>query len=145
MRSSDIATLADFTPHFLGVFPADMFPKVQTNISFIVNTQPSTENGEHWLAIFIDETTIHLFDSFGRGFQDFAEPFNKYLSEFSDGYKTFAERIHVQDYTSNTCGEWSLYYIFNKTCKKDDCLKYFGVDLQKNELFLEYFFKWIND
>lgn len=145
MLSSVIAKLADLTPHFLGIFAADMFPPIQANTSFIVNTQPSSENGEHWLAIFIDETTIHLFDSFGRDFEGFTEPFNTFLDEFSRGYKTFAERRLVQDFGSNTCGEWSLYYIFNKTCQKDNCLKYFGGDLERNELFLKYFFEWIND
>ena len=58
-----------FSPlQFLGVFPADKSPPITKHRCFYIqNTQDSTEDGEHWLAIGRQpgETDL-LFDSFAR-------------------------------------------------------------------------------
>ena len=57
----------------LGVFPADCIPSLASSGAsgpdkcFILNTDPRTKPGAHWLAFFYDSSTRQLayFDSFG--------------------------------------------------------------------------------
>jgi hypothetical protein len=53
---------------FLGVFASDMLPKHPTasSCTFIVNTDPHTEPGSHWLAINIQSRSsrLYYFDSY---------------------------------------------------------------------------------
>ena len=53
---------------FIGVFPRDKLPKdiEDTFSALIVNTDSSSEKGEHWIAIIIfPNHTGEYFDSFG--------------------------------------------------------------------------------
>ena len=53
---------------FMGVYAKDELPDVyQYPCSAIVNTDPSSLPGEHWVAFDIDERGgCNFFDSFGR-------------------------------------------------------------------------------
>ena len=49
-----------FGSDFIGVYTSDQFPKnVKNNNMFIMNTQPSTQPGLHWVA-FVKEGGIEL-------------------------------------------------------------------------------------
>jgi hypothetical protein len=54
---------------FLGVFPSDLLPKYSIALygTLIVNTDPQTESGSHWLAIHFQSlsSTEFYFDSYG--------------------------------------------------------------------------------
>jgi hypothetical protein len=54
---------------FLGVFPSDMLPThpIQRSGTLIVNTDPHTDSGWHWLAIHIQSRSsrLYYFDSYG--------------------------------------------------------------------------------
>ena len=61
-----------------GCYARDTFPALQNNGFIIVNTDPSTQPGEHWLLIASKNDTVVLCDSFGRDFrQYFADMFAK--------------------------------------------------------------------
>ena len=53
---------------FLGVFARDELPKrVKYPSCFILNTQPRSQEGEHWLAIYFDhKRNCYFFDSYGN-------------------------------------------------------------------------------
>ena len=43
-------------PTFLGAFPYDQLPKSKKHsYSLIINTEPSTAEGDHWLALIFRE------------------------------------------------------------------------------------------
>jgi hypothetical protein len=52
-----------------GVFASDMLPKylIQRSDTLILNTDPHTESGSHWLAIHIQSRSsrLYYFDSYG--------------------------------------------------------------------------------
>ena len=54
---------------FRGCYARDTFPALQNNGFIIVNTDPSTQPGEHWLLIASKHDTVLLYDSFGRDFR----------------------------------------------------------------------------
>ena len=54
--------------NFCGVLPIDHLPikNLTHDCSFIINTDPSTERGQHWVAIFAPlNGDIEYFDSYG--------------------------------------------------------------------------------
>ena len=52
---------------FVGVFPMDRLPKqFKTPACMIINSASSSSQGEHWLAVFIDQYGRgEFFDSYG--------------------------------------------------------------------------------
>ena len=53
---------------FLGVFPSDLLPRsVPQSCTVIINADPHTEKGSHWLAIHFrpKSSSTYYFDSYG--------------------------------------------------------------------------------
>lgn len=100
--------------HFLGVFASNTLPiKVyQYPFSLVVNTDPNTEPGEHWLAIFArNRNEVIVFDSFGM------QLCNSYIVKFLNrnrlDFDVTAKRY--QSYFENTCGNHVVYFIDNQS------------------------------
>jgi len=56
-----------FGKKFIGVFAVDRVPKVNMNEAYaIVNTDPQSKKGEHWVGLYKKGTKIYIYDSFGR-------------------------------------------------------------------------------
>lgn len=96
--------------YFRGVFPADRIPS--TVGAFIVNTDPQSEAGTHWLAFFIDnEETLEFFDSYGRSPEFFGGRIARFASRFP---KVVWNKTRLQSWTSNVCGHYCIYYLLKK-------------------------------
>ena len=53
--------------YFGGVFPADKLPTHKWGpVSYIINSDPASKPGEHWLAYYQDDGVADFFDSYGR-------------------------------------------------------------------------------
>ena len=66
----------ELRPYFRGVFAADKLPaaaKKRVN-AYIVNTDPASKPGEHWLAIWTHHTTCEVFDSYGLPLSTYKNP-----------------------------------------------------------------------
>ena len=51
---------------FKGVYPKDQLPTVEYPGSYVVNTNPSTAPGEHWVVMFFNNPrSAEFFDSYG--------------------------------------------------------------------------------
>ena len=98
----------------LGVLASDQLPRiiVTTPTMAIINTQPSTMPGAHWLAVYIDEArTGYFFDSFGHspayiGFPDDIYRFLK-LNCLNVQYS----KRQVQENMATTCGQHCVYFL----------------------------------
>jgi len=59
----------DRLPQFCGVFPSDKLPQqpLAKPSALVVNTDPSSKPGQHWVAFYFDvDNTGDFFDSFGQ-------------------------------------------------------------------------------
>lgn len=97
---------------FLGVYPADKIPSKVTlasynSFSMIVNTQPSTQKGRHWVSFYRKNKTcpIEFFDSFGR------KPYISYFLKFLKGEQFIYNNLAVQSVFTNVCGQYCIFYI----------------------------------
>jgi len=104
---------------FKGVFARDQLPrKVSFPSCCIVNTDPISLPGEHWLALYYDEfKTCHFFDSYGF------HPRFYHLETFIK--KTSSSLVYnrkkLQSLTSSLCGYYCFIFLMLK-CRNIDFL-----------------------
>jgi hypothetical protein len=102
-------------PQFKGTYPRDMLPTInRLPACLVINTDPSNEPGEHWVAVFIDRNgSGEYFDSFG------IPPLHEEILEFlhyncPQGW--LCNNITFQSIYSETCGMYCVIYLSSK-CK----------------------------
>ncbi len=100
--------------YFLGVLPSDYLPKTPLKnlpAMLIFNTDPSTEPGQHWVAVYINNDGVScFFDSFGRGPKD--PRFPKAVQDFlkNNSIRVQYSNKQIQDFTSDTCGQHCVFF-----------------------------------
>ena len=67
MEKANIEYILQNKKDFLGCFPMDRLPPFPSVFpkSMIINTQKSSQPGEHWVALVLTEKKCYYFDSFG--------------------------------------------------------------------------------
>jgi len=95
---------------FKGVFPCDRIPlqKYKLPYALVINTDPASKPGTHWVALYIDKDNhAEFFDSFGRPL------LNKYIIEFIDDFCASAcwNTECIQSELSIKCGQFALGFI----------------------------------
>jgi|UniRef100_A0A6C0BYT0 hypothetical protein len=90
--------------------------KGKTKIGIIFNTDPHTEDGEHWVCCFIDavKERVYYFDSYGdripTRIRKFVRTVEKQSEKIGDKYEyKFNKRRH--QYSMSECGMYCLYVI----------------------------------
>ena len=96
-------------PLVLGVFASDQLPAdVPRPCCLVVNTDPASKPGEHWVAIFINSSGIlDYFDSYGLSPQ--VPSIIKWISENSVAHSVNKEC--VQSYMTATCGQHCIFFL----------------------------------
>lgn len=120
--------------YFKGVFASDKLPviKFKKPACFIVNTDPSTKPGMHWVAIFLPHRGFaEYFDSFGL--RPKLKTILKCLSNNSNGY-TYNKK-HLQNIFSVVCGNYCCEYLLHRCQGKSRniFLKKFNSDTSNND------------
>ena len=100
---------------------------------YIVNSQPRTKRGQHWLALYIPENgPIEFFDSLER-----------HPSYYQLDVMNFITNEHrYQQVGTRSCGHYFYYYLYQRCTGRSmrDILKDFDVeDLDKNETLVTDF------
>src|ERR1700733_2901326 len=93
---------------FVGVFAADQIPEKQYPGAYVVNTDPSNQPGQHWVAFFCTESgELEAFDSFGNN----PATYSKYIKEWmGTDYLVLSQSV-LQSDDSTLCGNYCLYFI----------------------------------
>ena len=110
---------------YLGAFPADIFPPIskKTPCCWIWNTDEQSEDGRHWVAIWVDEKTMYFFDSFAKPLSFYKrEYWRKYAKKINRKFKIVRTR-QLQAKNTFVCGNWSLLYLHNMSRGKKDKIK----------------------
>ena len=109
---------------FRGVFACNMLPKgivYNRPAGYVVNTDPSTLPGEHWVAIYLP---LHgpgeYFDSFGQ------PPINREIVNFLDknspsGWIYNTVQIQEAVSTSTVCGNYTILFLLSKLTRMSLC------------------------
>ena len=132
--------------YFKGVYALDKLPKIVKQPSLVIcNTDKSSENGVHWVAIFIPpknakKMSSEFFDTFGR--QPTKPNFINYLT--SNKIRSIIYNpIQVQANTSSSCGKFCCLYLLHKSQNKSmkSFIELFSENLPQNEILVREMFK----
>ena len=109
---------------YIGTYPADFLkfmPKRLPKIfSFVMNTDPSTKPGKHWVAIRVDtlgENVVEYYDSFAE------EPSKRFMKQLKKLINTLdvpvylklkINKIKEQNTSTNSCGWFAMSFILNR-------------------------------
>ena len=133
---------------FYGVWPSDQLPLLKRGFKlpayFIVNTDPSDQPGEHWLALTLEKGgEATFFDSFGispdSGF--YPQSILKFLNKYSQNIKYHVGQL--QDHSSKVCGHHCVYYLYHRArgLSFKQVLELYSRDTIKNDLEVYNFVK----
>ena len=129
---------------FKGVFPCDQLPfatKFKLPYGLIVDTDPASKPGEHWISIFVNENRhAEIFDSFGK------PPSNEYIVSFVESYTESScySTVRVQHELSEKCGQFSIGFLKARMrgFSSEEYLSIFThEDLLQNDAIIEVFNK----
>jgi hypothetical protein len=93
---------------FVGVFPCNKLPKkISWPTCLIANTQPSNNDGEHWIAIFINK------EGYGDYFCSYGQKPLKVFADFLDKHTQswYYSQKCLQNELSTTCGQYCLFFL----------------------------------
>ena len=117
------------TAEYLGVFASDQIPlekiKLRNANFFVLNTDPSSQSGTHWVACFKHasnsisylqnnilskrENILEFFDSFGKS------P-TYYKFSFPQNLEIVLGHSQLQSNYSSVCGQYCIYFLFQRIC-----------------------------
>ena len=123
MNSNEINIFVDdkCIPHFLGVFAADELDILPYECKglLVVNTDISSRDGEHWIAIHIEKNNIFYYDSLLTNFHQ-----SEYITTFIKKMKRnfVFNTIQIQSEFSETCGNHCLVFCYIMAKGKGDNL-----------------------
>ena len=116
MDNQQLLHVVNRFPHlkfkYLGSFPADLRPKnLPTNTFCIINTDPSTQPGSHWILLANKNGKLFYGDSMG-------EVLEKYGIKTKSNFGSLVQE-KLQD--SELCGLYAIYFahvLFSKVSSK---------------------------
>lgn len=140
---SIIRTYADEATEaaFLGIFSIDTLPKQIKHlpILFIINTQTSNLQGQHWKAVYISS------DKYGEVFDSLAMPVSLHLQNWLNTFtrKWSSSKRTIQYPFSASCGAFVIYFVLNRLKAKSmkTCLAMFKNNLIYNDALVVNFIK----
>jgi hypothetical protein len=92
---------------FAGVFSVDTLPPLpKTGMSLIVNLEPSTMEGSHWVAVYITEKHVVFFDPFGLSGPHLLNVWMRKMKK-----PIIYNNSQLQDINSQRCGEYCFYFV----------------------------------
>jgi hypothetical protein len=96
-----------YDPTFLGVFPRNTLPPMNTASSFIVNTHSDNLSGQHWIAVRVAANEAWIFDPL-------AYPPDTYLCNHIMKYchNIHVTKIPTQQRNTQTCGMHCVYFLY---------------------------------
>ena len=114
--------------------------------ALIVNTDPSTQQGRHWLAIYVTSDRVgYFFDSFGNTpmYREFPENIFCFLSK--NCKRIIYSGSQVQHIQSTTCGEHCIFFLCNiqKGLSFQKVLNMYTDNLKCNDIMVCNFVKGI--
>ena len=121
----------------VGVYPRDRLPLSITKYpsAYVCNTDPHTEDGEHWLVIYVDDCGRgEFFDSYGL--PPLHKRFLKFLNVNCSSW-TFNDK-QLQGLNSRVCGHYCVFYLLHR-CRgvsMNTIVKMFGNSMQDNDVLV---------
>ena len=128
--------------HFRGVFACDQLPKqyVPRLRTLVINTDPSTKPGQHWVAIYITrDGEGEYFDSYGQPVK--LPQVKKFLKK--NVTRQRYNRQPLQGPLSAVCGQYSIFFLLQR-CRglsMTNITSLFSYDWRDNDILINDFIR----
>lgn len=105
-------------PYYRGALPCDDLPNVQDTLlpfGFIVNTDPSTMEGRHWIGVWVSSPSkVEWYDSFALDLPlyETTQPLQRWLYQFKHAVRNGQAAQSVYD---QSCGGYALMFLVAKS------------------------------
>jgi hypothetical protein len=99
---------------FRGVYSIDTIPSLTPGSCIIFNLSRAYEEGTHFVAVYLTDTTLYYFDSFGIITYIGYPPLQLELRRLTDYYDVrleFVTREPIQAVDSYFCGYYCIYFV----------------------------------
>lgn len=100
---------------FDGIFASNFLEEIVKKPQLVIcNTDPSNKPGKHWVLFYFENDDVDFFDSLGNDIEKYGKTFVNFIKRYSNFFNQ--SNIRTQPINSDLCGEYCLYYAYNK-CK----------------------------
>lgn len=127
----------DTRANFLGVFPIDELPKKRPDPPYglVINYDPASQVGSHWVSIYADSDSTHFHDSLGF------TPVKIEIPQFLDPVPFTATIKPIQHPRSDACGHHAVTFLVRRAqgISTEDYLSRFGADKRENDRVVKNF------
>lgn len=142
MNSDEIYHYLKHLPvHSFGVYPSDRLPvRIPPLTAIVVNTEPHTHKGVHWIAIFRDlNGRLEYFDSYGN--RPTVKDHVRFIRRNSCRYAH--NPATLQSIDSSVCGHYCLAYLYFRSLgfQMIDFTALFNDNVNKNDVLVVQIFK----
>ena len=126
----------EISKSYIGIYPIDKMPGLKNVDNFmVVNLDPSFKPGSHWVVLYKrNNKFVEYFDSTG------SKPNNKIVEYlFSQNNTCIYSYKRLQDFNSNTCGLFCLFYCYYacRSCNLESIVTCFSDNLKLNEAIVK--------
>jgi len=127
---------------FGGVFAENNLPK-RINVypyGLIVNSDPDTKPGRHWLAMYFpSQDRGEFFDSFGRRPDFYSKTFVTFLNGHCKNW--VCNEKTLQSVNTTVCGEYCIFYLMHRSrgISMSKTINFFTSDKLKNDVLVYEF------
>jgi hypothetical protein len=95
-----------FGSDYLGTYSSDQFPKyIRDGQVFILNTESSRKNGEHWVAFAKINKKLYYYDSYSRSKSELSSYWKN--RKMINANKTDRDQSYLED----SCGSRSIAFL----------------------------------
>lgn len=133
---------------FRGVFASDQLNFIENKYPFllVVNSDPSTQSGTHWMAMYFpSEREGEFYDSYGNDAKFYNKDFERFMKRHSK--RNIFNTIPIQSNSSNVCGHHCLFYLIHRVRQVDmeSIIKFFSPDKDWNDIMVnDFIYKHFN-
>ena len=89
---------------FHGVYARDTLPMSKKNGAYVINFDKESDPGSHWIAVYVHDSDVEYFDSFGR------KPSVHEIIFFLGPTYTY-NTVKLQPMLSKCCGYYCIYFL----------------------------------
>jgi hypothetical protein len=130
------------SPIHTGVYASDQLNLISTkSFHIIVNIQPSTQKGLHWVSFSkkSKQSQLEFFHSYGMPITYYPSSFQAFIKTQGGSFRYNTKQL--QSNSSSVCGNYCLFMIFHriKGATFDDVLNYFTNNRVKNDKYVRRF------
>jgi len=120
LSTNQINTIMKKHKNFIGTVPRDKVFKLKNyvkpgdSVGFVINTDPASKPGKHWVGVYINPNSVNYFDSFGRPCPSDIRLQLKYIVDKMKPktLQKFKEnRIKLQAVNTNNCGFFVMKFL----------------------------------